>query len=198
MARQKQDSAGFSVRGRLWIILGGIVLAVVVLAAFMSRKKDVPVRAAKAVVENISATISTNGKVEPLNNFEAHAPLPTTVKRVFAHEGQTVRAGQLLLQLDDSNARAQAARAMTLLRAAQADMSNIKAGGTHEEVITNQSELTRVRSERDAAQRNLDALRSLQQRGAASPGEVQDAENRLKTAQAQASEGLIEGQAQAA
>ena len=172
-------------RGGFWTLLAAIALAVIVLAAFMSRNKDVPVRAGKAVVDTIASTITTNGKIEPLNNFEAHAPLPTTIKRVFVHEGQKVRAGQPLLQLDDASARAQAARAVTFLRAAQADMNTVRSGGTHDEVLTNQSELSRARTDLETAQRNLDALKGLQQRGAASQGEVLDAENRLKTAQAQ-------------
>jgi HlyD family secretion protein len=185
MARQKQDSAGVRLRGSLWTVLGAIVLAVIVLAAFMSRNKDIPVRAGKATLDTITASISTNGKIEPINGFEAHAPLPTTVRRVFVHEGEQVRAGQPLLELDDANALAQAARATSQLRAAQADLNAVRSGGTREEVITNKSALTRARAELQSAQRNLEALKSLQQSGAASPGEVLDAESRLKTAQAQ-------------
>jgi len=42
----------------------------------------------------------------------------------------------------------------------------------------------KARADRDAAQRNLEALRRLQQKGAASPGEVKDAENQLTRADA--------------
>ena len=64
------------------LILVSIALAVILLAAFASlRGNDVPIRAAHAVRENVAATITTNGKIEPLDNFEAHAPAPATVKR---------------------------------------------------------------------------------------------------------------------
>jgi HlyD family secretion protein len=169
------------------LILAGIGVAVIILAAFMSRRREVPVRAVRTERQTITASIQTNGKIEPLNNFEAHAPAPTTVKRVLAHEGQHVKAGQLLLELDDSGARSQAARATAQIKAAQADLNAVRTGGTREEVLTNEAQLSTARAERDAAQRNLEAMRSLQQRGAASAGEVADAENRLKTAQAQMS-----------
>jgi HlyD family secretion protein len=42
----------------------------------------------------------------------------------------------------------------------------------------------KVRTQRDAAQRNLEALRRLQQNGAASPGEVKQTEDQLATAEA--------------
>ncbi len=170
--------------------LVGIVIAaglgVFVLAAFVSlRGAKVPVRAEAAVRETISNTISTKGKIEPLENFEAHAPVATTVRKLYVHEGDWVKKGQLLLRLEDSDIRAQAARAVAQLRSAQADLTAVRTGGTHEEVLTNQAELVKARTEHDAAQRNLAAMQNLQRRGAASPAEVEEAENRMKRAQAQ-------------
>jgi HlyD family secretion protein len=128
--------------------------------------------------------VSTNGKVEPIQNFEAHAPIATTVKRLLVKEGDHVRRGQLLLQLDDADIRSQAARAEAQVKAAQASQSDLKTGGTQEEVLTLNTQLIKARSARDVAQRNLDALRRLQQEGAASPGEVRQAEETLQRAQA--------------
>jgi HlyD family secretion protein len=172
---------------RLWLIIGGVLLAVVLLAAFASFSGEaIPVRAEKAHRESIVNTISTNGKIEPVENFEAHAPLATTVRQVLVREGDTVSKGQLLLRLDDADARAQAARALAQLRAAEANLHAVEVGGTQEEVLNTEAELVKARGELDAARRNLEAMRRLQQRGAASPAEVQGAEERLKTAQAEA------------
>jgi len=132
----------------------------------------------------IRSLVSTNGKIEPVQNFEAHAPISTTVKRLLVKEGDHVRKGQLLLQLDDADIRTQAARALAQVKTAQADQSALKTGGTQEEVLTLNSQLVKARSARDAAQRSLDALRRLQQAGAASPGEVRQAEDTLQRAQA--------------
>lgn len=173
-------------KNRLLGIVIAAGLGVFVLAAFVSlRGAKVPVRAEKAVRETISNTISTNGKIEPLENFEAHAPVATTVRKLYVHEGDWVKKGQLLLRLEDADIRAQAARAVAQLRSAQADLTAVRTGGTHEEVLTNQAELVKARTERDAAERNLAAMQNLQRRGAASPAEVQEAENRMKRAQAQ-------------
>lgn len=169
------------------LTVGGLIAAaVLLLAAFASlRGSEVAVRAAQARRENISNTISTNGKAEPAQNFEAHAPLATTVERLLVHEGDRVRPGQLLLQLDDAEVRSQAARALARLRAAEAALKAVQAGGSQEEVLTTRSELVKARTEAEAARRNLEAMRRLQQRAAASAAEVQEAENRLQRAQAQ-------------
>ena len=132
----------------------------------------------------IRSVVSTNGKVEPIQNFEAHAPISTTVKQLLVKEGDHVRKGQLLLQLDDADIRTQAARAQAQVKTAQADESNLKAEGTQEEVLTLHAQLIKARDAHDAAQRNLDALRRLQKDGAASPGEVRQAEDALRSAQA--------------
>ena len=171
---------------RWWVTALAILAAVIVLAAFVSHRDDaVPVRTAVVEQSDIRSLVSTNGKIEPVNNFEAHAPAATSVQRVFIKEGESVKKGQLLLALDDADARAQAARAQTQLKAAQADLGYAERGGTQEEVLSLDAQLVKAGNDRDSAQRNLDALKRLEQQGAASAGEVRDAENALAGAEAQ-------------
>ena len=160
-----------------------ILLALSLLYAYF-HASPLKVRATTVQRGPIRSVISTNGKIEPVENFEAHAPISTTVKRLLVKEGDHVRKGQLLLQLDDSDIRSRAARAQAQIKAAQVDQSAVKTGGTQEELIALNAELTKAQSARDVAQRNLDALRHLQQEGAASPGEVRAAEDTLQSAQA--------------
>jgi HlyD family secretion protein len=169
-----------------WVTALAILGAVIVLAAFVSyRDAAVPVRIAVVERSSIRSLISTNGKIEPLNNFEAHAPVSTSVRRVFVKEGNSVKKGQLLLVLDDVDARAQAARAETQLRTAQAELSAAKRGGNQEEVLSLQAQLVKAGTDRDSAQRNLEALKKLARQGAASAGEVREAEDTLARAAAQ-------------
>jgi HlyD family secretion protein len=144
----------------------------------------VPVRAVTAQRGTIRSVVSTNGKVEPLQNFEAHAPVGTTVRKILVREGDHVKKGQLLVQLNDAEARRQAARGEAQVLAADADLSAVKSGGNREEVLTLDSQIVKARTDADTAQRNLDALRSLRQQGAASPGEIKNAEDQLKRANA--------------
>jgi HlyD family secretion protein len=171
---------------RWWITALAILAAVVVLAAFISRRDDsVQVRTAVVQQSNIRSVVSTNGKIEPVLNFEAHSPAATSVRRVLVKEGESVKKNQLLVVLDDADARAQAARAQTLLKTAQADLNASERGGSQEEVLSLQAQLIKANNDRDSAQRTLDALKKLQQQGAASTGEVREAENALATASAQ-------------
>ncbi len=158
----------------------------VVLAAFVKHRDDpVPVRTAVVEQGAIRSLVSTNGKIEPVTNFEAHAPVATSVHRVYVKEGDTVKQGELLLVLDDAEARAQAARAQTQLKTAQADLSAAERGGSQEEMLSLEAQLVKASSDRDSAQRNLEALKKLEQEGAASAGEVREAENAYSRADAQ-------------
>ena len=166
------------------LLIAAAIIALFVFSGWMMRRGVVLVRAETVTRQAISSVISTNGKVEPVQNFEAHAHAQAVVKRVYVHEGDMVKAGQPLIQLDDGDARAQAAKALAQLRAAEADLHAVSSGGTQEEVLTTRSGLVKAKAERDAAERNLQAVQRLQQTGAASPGEVEAATNRLQKAEA--------------
>ena len=182
MAKQNNNSE----RKRLLGVIAAVIAAVVVFSGWMKLRGNgvVAVRAESVAKQDIASVISTNGKVEPVNNFEAHAPAPATVNRVLVNEGDHVRAGQLLVELDDADARAQAARALAELRAAEANLQAVQSGGTHEEVLTIRADLAKAQTGRDEARRNLEALQRLQQTGGASPAEVQTAQQRLTKAEA--------------
>src|SRR3954463_8366477 len=165
-------------------IIGSVAAAIILLLTIVSARGDrMSVRSDVARHEDIVNSIITNGKIEPEEDFQAHAPMATTVKKIYVHEGDFVKKGKLLVQLDDADARATAAKALAQLRAAEADLNSVGAGGTHEEVLNNQSALVKAHAELDFAQRNFEAMRRLKDSGAASDAEVQDAENRLKQAQ---------------
>jgi HlyD family secretion protein len=163
-------------------------LIVVLLAAWGIRAAThSPVQVRVSTVErgDLVATTSTNGVIEPIQAFEAHAPLATTVKATYAKEGDQVAKGKLLLQLDDASAVAEMARAQAALKGAQADLSAVKHGGTQEEQITLNSQTTNAQEARDQAAQQLASMRGLAAAGAASPAEVTAAQAKLDAADVQ-------------
>ena len=185
MAQNNSGKTGFFARRRWIPWAGGAVVAVAIFASFASRDDSVPISIAIASRKNIRSVISTNGKVEPVRNFEAHAPVSTTVKRVLVKEGEHVKKGQLLVELDAANARSQIAQAEAQVRASEADASALENGGNREEVLTTEAQLVKARGDLQTAQRNLQALLKLQQSGAASSGEVSTARSAVSAAGAQ-------------
>src|SRR2546426_3742129 len=93
----------------LYLLLAG-VLAYGLLE--LSGRKPVPkISAVAPMRENLVSSINSNGKVEPVAPYVILARLDTFVKKVFVTEGQQVKKGQLLLELDVKDAAAQLAEA---------------------------------------------------------------------------------------
>ncbi len=167
----------------LQIAVGAVVLLAAVIGIRSATHTDVAVRAAKAGYGNLLSSISTNGKVEPIQNFEAHAAEPGTVRNVYVHSGEQVSAGTVLLRLDAAadDARVQTARsAIAQAQAAQFDISN---GGSADERIAIAGDLQRAKLQLQQAQKDLAALQALQAKGAASANEVAGAQERFAAAQ---------------
>jgi HlyD family secretion protein len=165
----------------LWT-LAAILLVIVFFMVRRLTREELPLRVAQATIQDLITTDSTNGKVEPQHNFEAHAPAPGTVKRLYVHAGESVPKGKLLLSLDDADAVAHSVGALASLRGAQANYQATEQGGTQEERYSLAGELAKAQMDRDQAQHDLDALRKLVAQGAAAPSEVASAQQRLDAA----------------
>src|SRR6185437_1144386 len=164
----------------LGILLGAILLIVVVVRSFT--REVVEIRAAAVTRQNLVKSVPTNGKVEPINNFRAHAEGPGVVAKIYVKVGEKVKAGDLLIKMDDADAAARVAAANAALSTAQASMHDLQQGGSQDERIAMQGDLSRSKMQQQQAESDLAALKQLQQKGAASAGEVAAAEQRLQTA----------------
>ena len=170
---------------RLWFWRSTPVVIILVFFASRSLMRErLPVHEAQVSHQELVNTVSTNGRVEPEVNYEFHSPLATTVKAVYVEPGDLVPAGKLLVVLDDVQARARLASAESGVKAAQAAVEAATHNGTQQERQMAAGDLARERLERDQARRDLDALVKLNSTGAASPGEVAAARQRLESAEA--------------
>jgi HlyD family secretion protein len=158
---------------RYWVWTGIAVVLIAVFAVSRQFTQDqIPVHAAVVVRSTLRSTVSTNGLVEPVQNYEFYSPLATSVTRIYVHEGDQVKAGQVLMQLDAVNAKAHVASAMSGLRTAQASLDALQQGGSMAEQQNLESNLRRARLNLQQAQSEWKALTQLQSSGAASASEV--------------------------
>jgi HlyD family secretion protein len=158
-------------------------MAVFFTARYFLRER-LPVRVAQVGYATLLNTVSTNGRVEPVVNYQYYSPITTTVKTVYAQEGDLVPAGKLLITLDDVEARAQVASAQSAVISAQAALDAATHNGTLAERQASAAAIEQDSLARDQDRQNLDALVQLASTGAASQGEVAAARAQLQTAQA--------------
>jgi HlyD family secretion protein len=112
------------------------------------------------------------------------AALDTFVEKVNATEGQAVKRGQLLLQLNVKDAAAQLAEARSKLLQAQEDLRSAKAGGRADDAARTAGDLAKAQADRDRLQKNHDVLLRLIGQQAATQEEL--AANDLALTKAQA------------
>lgn len=165
-----------------WTLAASLVVVLLVFGLRSWLKTEVPVRVASPTYQDMTTVISTNGIVEPIQDFVAHAPFTALVKSVRGREGEAVSAGTLLVSLDASGASARVAAANSALVGARVGAENTRMGGTQEERIALSGDLQRAQLQVSDTERDLNALKALQARGAASPSEVAATQARLDTA----------------
>ena len=168
-----------------WVWMGAGVILVLVFFSVRSLTRDrLQVRAVQVSRQALESTISTNGRVEPEMNYQLTSPLATTVKAVYVQPGDRVKAGKVLVVLNDLQARARLASAESGVKAAEAALEAATHNGTLEQQQGAAADLARARIERDQAQQSLNALTKLNAAGAASASEVAAARQRLDSATA--------------
>src|SRR5260370_41503456 len=123
----------------IFLVLAGVVAFI--LVRLSGRQALAKISADTAVRENVVSSISSNGKVEPIAPFVVRAQLDTFVGRLSAVEGQAVKKGQLLFELNVKDASAQLAETRSkLLRAADGPRA-ANACAPSDEAATTQGEL---------------------------------------------------------
>jgi HlyD family secretion protein len=171
-------------RNRTILLLGLAAIVAFLLVHFSGRQPVAKILATRPIRQNIASSITSNGKVEPIAPFTVRAQLDTFVQKVYASEGQNVKRGQLVLELDVKDAAAQLADAKAKLLKAQEDLRAAKSGGRADEAARVSGDLAKAQAALDRLQHNRDSLQRLLAQGAATKDEV--AANDLELAKARA------------
>jgi HlyD family secretion protein len=163
-------------------VIWGSALILVGLAIYAVRsltRERISVKTAQVSYQDLVKSFSTNGKVEPTDDFQSHAQAAGQVQDIYVDIGDKVKTGQLLLKMDDKYALANLAHANSTLQAAELAASDIGHGGTQDERNTYAADTSRAKLQRQQDAASLGALQQLQQKGAASAGEVAAAQHRV-------------------
>ena len=106
----------------IWIALGAVVL-VVVVGLSMARNAKGRVQAvqmAKVRREDVTSRVRAPGKIEPKTQVKISADIPGKVIVLNVKEGDPVRKGELMLQLDDTQYRSTHKQALAALSSGRA------------------------------------------------------------------------------
>ena len=112
---------------KLLAIGGGIALLLVVGLAASSGDKGLGVQLASVEREALQAKVSANGKVQAVTKVDISANMMGKVTRLAVREGDEVKKGQFLMEIDPSRSRANTAGAEASMQALTQDLESAKA-----------------------------------------------------------------------
>jgi len=181
---------------RKWIVIAlAVALVVIVLVVIGGRGQAPTVPILKVSREDLTASITSNGKVEPISPVIARAQFPTFVDKIMAAEGQSVHRGQLILSLNAGDIRSQLAQARQDLLSAQTTLQNARAGGPPNEVAQLSGDLQAAKAKVANLERTRAALTDLVAKQAATQDEL--AQNQAALTEARANLQALEQKATA-
>ncbi len=106
-------------------IIGGIivvVLAIFIVANVASKDKGIEVQTEKTFLYDITQTVTGNGRIFPETEVKISARVPGKILHIGVKEGDSVKAGQVLVRLEQEQYRASLERANSALLEANANL----------------------------------------------------------------------------
>ena len=109
---------------KVLIVLGVVLVGAAVVAANLYYRRDtgLSVQAEALRARDLEAIVSASGKVQPKRQVNVSAQTPGRVTRIAVEEGQRVKAGQFLLEIDPKQLEGQLQRGEASVAAAQSSL----------------------------------------------------------------------------
>lgn len=170
---------------RALLLPGSLALIIIVFSLAACRTASpVTVSTTRAVRQNLTASISSNGKVEPIEPYAIQSQLTTFIETVSVKQGDIVRGGQILMTLNAKDLETELARLKGELFAAEDEHKIAAGGGPPDEVAQLQSDLVKTETEITRLRLETERLERLLARQAATPQELEQSKIALQKAEA--------------
>ena len=164
-----------------------IILTSLAAAYLYFAKPDAPrVSYIQPSREQLVSYVATNGRVDPIEDYEIFSAATGQVLNVGVREGDRVKKGSVLATIDDQTARASLQQAKARLEVARAALATIERGGSPKEIADLEHQLGSAERASEKARREVSALRRLAGKQAATGAELTGAENDLASREAEA------------
>jgi HlyD family secretion protein len=123
-----------------------VVLSLIGLTVYQSRKGVVTVQTSAARHADLSSVVSASGQIKPKTYVNIGANAYGKITKLYVHEGDTVKRGQLLVQLENVQPGADVAAGRAALEAARTDAVAADAG-----LKTAEADLNRTKADDEKA-----------------------------------------------
>lgn len=175
----------------LRVVLVVLVLALLAGAALLWMQRPVEVEVVQVRYAPLVRTLQFAARVEALSRVEVGSTVTGRVEQVLVREGEPVRAGAVLVQLETAELRAALAQAQAALVQAQARLAGLRSTGRG----TAQAAVAQAQAARDAAQSEFERVGQLVAQGFLSASRQDEARRARDVAAAQLASARAQAQA---
>lgn len=164
------------------LLLFLVAAAAVAALGWAILRKNEPPRIAFARVkrQTLVSMLPTNGKVEPFEWQAVRAETAGIANQVKVQEGQSVGQGAVMVEMTDPSLQAAIEAATARVAEARAQAEALETGGKPAELADIDNSLARTRLELQHQTSEYQALRRLAEKQAATPFEVQAAQDKMR------------------
>ncbi|HEY9425756.1 MAG TPA: efflux RND transporter periplasmic adaptor subunit [Gemmatimonadaceae bacterium] len=141
-------------------ILVVLVVGVIALGAAKRGNKAVEVREEKVQKRDLVASVTASGQVEPRVKVDVASDVSGRIVRLTVKEGDVVKKGQFLLQIDPSTYEAEVQRSRAAVASARADMARAKANLEQSQSALKRSEAILKSNPRLVSDEQMEQLRT--------------------------------------
>jgi HlyD family secretion protein len=158
-----------------------LVLAAGGLYYFSSRSGSAPqVSFTRVRREQLVSTLTTNGKVQPLESTEVRSLVEGPLRRIAVKQGDRVRKSQVLAEVDVPAAASELAAAESRRAQARAELERFERGGAPQALAEIDAALQKTSLELELAQRDAITLTRLVEKNAATRQQQLNAADRVR------------------
>ncbi len=180
MAKKRAFTITFLSIVVLLVILGGYW----VFGSLFSVDKTIPPeRLAQVEQGNVARSVVATGKIEPLSKVEIKSKASGIIKYLYVKEGDRVREGQLLVELDKETLEAQLKEARAFLNAAESKLQEMQSQEKTMEANLNKAQLEAENRDYEFMAAEYRRNRGLFEQGLISRSDFDSIEQKMKAAE---------------
>ena len=187
-----RDSDGIMKTWKKILIGAGAALLLIIIVAFtvyQSRKNVVTVQTAKVQRQDLATVVSASGEIKPKTYVNIGANAYGKIIHLYVKEGDHVKKGQLLAQLENVQSTADVSASQASVQAAETDAIAADAS-----LKTAEADLVRAQADYDRNKLDWERAQSLFKDGLIAKSDFDSRKNAWATADA----GLVQAQARVA
>jgi HlyD family secretion protein len=166
----KKNISNWSLKSLLFALFVGSLAAFRFFILIPAQKAQTQLPTQPVERQNLNITVSANGTIEPERSINLSPKSAGIIKSLLVKEGDSVKKGQIIAYMDDSNLQGQLTQAKAGIISAEANLQKLIAGNRPQEIAQSQAQV-------EEAEANLKKLISGNR-----PQDVAQAEARLNKA----------------